>query len=293
MKLTHLGHACLLVETDGARLLIDPGTTSSFEDVRDLDAVLVTHQHADHVDVPRLAALLAANPGARLVVDPDSVTAVDGLPADHVVARPGDRLTFGGSTVDVAGRPARRRLRRRARLHELGLPRRRRRAPAPRRLVLRARPRRSTCSPSPIDGPWLKLSEAVDYVHAVAPRVAVPIHEGETTDPAKYAGMLAAFSPAGVVTRLAAGAATASDPTDAASGLLRSRRSAAGAAARRRVRRAVQGGAGRGAVVPSGRTTSAVVPAGHRARRGRTPRPRCATRPRCGRTGSRAPRAPR
>ncbi len=81
MKLTHLGHACLLVETDDARLLIDPGTMSTFEDVRDLDAVLVTHQHADHVDAPRLAALLAANPGARLVVDPDSVTAVDGLPA--------------------------------------------------------------------------------------------------------------------------------------------------------------------------------------------------------------------
>ena len=59
-----------------------------------------------------------------------------------------------------------------------------------------------------IDGPWLKLSEAVDYVHAVSPRVAIPIHEGETTDPAKYAGMLAAFSPAGVVTRLTSGEPT-------------------------------------------------------------------------------------
>ena len=43
----------------------------------------------------------------------------------------------------------------------------------------------------PIDGPWLKLAEAIDYVNAVAPRVAVPIHDGELTDPAKYAGMLA------------------------------------------------------------------------------------------------------
>ena len=53
-----------------------------------------------------------------------------------------------------------------------------------------------------IDGPWLKLAEAVDYVRAVDPRVAVPIHEGETTDPAKYVGMLAAFSGEGVVRRL-------------------------------------------------------------------------------------------
>ena len=103
MKLTHLGHACLLAETGGARLLIDPGTMSAFEDLRDLDAVLVTHQHADHVDAPRLTALLEANPGARLVVDPDSVVAVAGLPAEHVVARPGDRLVFGGTTVEVLG----------------------------------------------------------------------------------------------------------------------------------------------------------------------------------------------
>jgi hypothetical protein len=43
------------------------------------------------------------------------------------------------------------------------------------------------------------LAEAVDYVRAVRPRVAVPVHEGETTDPAKYTGMLAAFAPEGVV----------------------------------------------------------------------------------------------
>ena len=53
MQLTHLGHACLLVETETARLLIDPGMDSSFADVRDLDAVLVTHQHPDHIDVDR------------------------------------------------------------------------------------------------------------------------------------------------------------------------------------------------------------------------------------------------
>jgi glyoxylase-like metal-dependent hydrolase (beta-lactamase superfamily II) len=118
MRLTHLGHACLLVETAAARLLIDPGTMSAFDDVVDLDAVLVTHQHGDHVDPARLPALLAANPGATLFVDADTATAVPGPE------------------------------------------------------------------------------------HAIAPRVAVPIHEGETTHPDKYAGMLAAFSPAGVVRTL-------------------------------------------------------------------------------------------
>lgn len=202
MKLTHLGHACLLVETEGARLLIDPGTMSAFDGLEGLDAVLVTHQHPDHVDVARLLALLAANPGARLVVDPDSVTAVAGLPADHVVARPGDRLAFGGTTVDVVGG-----------LHAAvygDVPGCTNSAYVVDEGAF-VHPGDSFFVPPfavdvlavAVDGPWLKLSEAVDYVHGVSPRVAVPIHEGETTDPAKYAGMLSAFSPEGVVRRLA------------------------------------------------------------------------------------------
>ena len=207
MKLTHLGHACLLVETATARLLIDPGTLSAFDDVRDLDAVLVTHQHPDHVDAARLGALLAASPGARLVVDPDSVGAVAALPEQHVVARPGDRLSFGASTVDVLGG-----------LHAAvygAIPGCTNSAYLIDDGAL-LHPGDSFVVPGrdvdvlavAIDGPWLKLAEAVDYVAAVRPRAAVPIHEGETTDPAKYVGMLTAFSADGVVRRLARAEAT-------------------------------------------------------------------------------------
>jgi L-ascorbate metabolism protein UlaG (beta-lactamase superfamily) len=80
MRITHLGHACLLVEMADTRLLVDPGTfADDLGDVRDLAAVLVTHQHPDHLDPERLPDLVAANPGAVVLCDPGSVDVLAGL----------------------------------------------------------------------------------------------------------------------------------------------------------------------------------------------------------------------
>ena len=104
MRITHLGHACLLVEIADARILVDPGTFSpDAHHQRHLDAVLVTHQHPDHIDVERLPGLLETNPGVQLVTDPETANQLQdrGIHARSLGA--GDEVAVGAATVSGVG----------------------------------------------------------------------------------------------------------------------------------------------------------------------------------------------
>ena len=105
MRLTKYGHSCLLVEEGPARLLLDPGTLSGgFEELEGLTAVLVTHQHADHLDLQRLRTLLDRNPGARVLCDEGSAEQLAAAGAVVEVVHDGEELDVGGVAVRVSGR---------------------------------------------------------------------------------------------------------------------------------------------------------------------------------------------
>jgi L-ascorbate metabolism protein UlaG (beta-lactamase superfamily) len=64
MKLTKYTHSCVRLEKDGRALVLDPGNFSeSAEALESAEAVLVTHEHADHIDVPAVVDALRANAG--------------------------------------------------------------------------------------------------------------------------------------------------------------------------------------------------------------------------------------
>lgn len=55
MKITKYGHACLLLEKDDARLLIDPGSFTELpNDLPEVDFIIVTEEHYDHFNVDNL-----------------------------------------------------------------------------------------------------------------------------------------------------------------------------------------------------------------------------------------------
>lgn len=102
MKLTHLGHSAVLVEVADRRLLIDPGNFSDeWHGVTDLDAVLVTHLHPDHIDPEHVPALLDANPEAQVRVEPGVIPAHDLPRAEPLAAE--QELRLGEVTVRAIG----------------------------------------------------------------------------------------------------------------------------------------------------------------------------------------------
>jgi L-ascorbate metabolism protein UlaG (beta-lactamase superfamily) len=111
-SLTYVGHSTVLVEQGGLRLLTDPllragiahvrrhAPMPELEALRDLDAVLISHAHADHLDVPSLrlldhdgpvvvprgAASLVRKAGMREVIELDPGErweGVEAVPAEH------------------------------------------------------------------------------------------------------------------------------------------------------------------------------------------------------------------
>ncbi|HEU4544501.1 MAG TPA: MBL fold metallo-hydrolase [Jiangellaceae bacterium] len=184
MRLTKYEHACVLVEDEGVHILIDPGVYSSgFEALTGLDAVLITHQHADHVDRDRLGPLLANNPEARVYADDATAAILREKGIEAAAATEGERISVG---VDVSVHGVNHAL-----IHpDIPI------IPNVGYLVSGRffHPGDAFTIPDvPVDvlglptgAPWLKASEAVDYLRAVAPRVAVPIHEAGLVRPAMH-----------------------------------------------------------------------------------------------------------
>jgi L-ascorbate metabolism protein UlaG (beta-lactamase superfamily) len=176
MRLTKYGHSCLLVEEGTARMLLDPGTLSGgFEELEDLTAVLFTHQHADHLDRERLRGLLERNPGVRVVSDEGSAEPLAEAGAELEVVHDGDELDLGGVGVLVVGRDH-------AVIHpdipvvpNVGYLVGGRLFHPGDAFTVPGRPIEVLAVPA--GAPWLKVSEPIDYLRRVRPKVAVPVHE--------------------------------------------------------------------------------------------------------------------
>lgn len=179
MNLTKREHACLVVEHDAATLVIDPGTYTDPFVVDALAAIVVTHEHADHVTREHLDRLLAHAPGAVELFAPAGVAAAH--PDYHwQIVDAGDVRTAGPFALVFSGGHH-------ATIH--------RSIPIIDNVGVFVNetlyyPGDSFTVPSsdvpvlavPASAPWLKIGEVIDYLDAVKPRHAFPTHERVNSD---------------------------------------------------------------------------------------------------------------
>jgi L-ascorbate metabolism protein UlaG (beta-lactamase superfamily) len=178
MKITKLGHCCLALELSGATILTDPGSFSEGQnELKGIDAVLITHEHGDHLHVESLKKVLANNPTALVIGNQAVAKLVEEQIADTVVTVVGD-----GQSTDVKGVKVEGFGKDHAEIYgEMGLventgylvddsfyfPGDAFHAPGKPIDVLAL----------PVAGPWMRMKDAIDFAKALKARTAFGVHD--------------------------------------------------------------------------------------------------------------------
>lgn len=177
MIVTKREHACLVIEHEGAALVIDPGSFTAPFTVDTLAAIVITHEHGDHVTAEHLDLLLAGGPVPLFA--PAGVAAAHPTYPWHIVA-PGDEHIAGPFTLAFSGGQHAVIHRSIPVIDNVGV-------------LVNGRlyyPGDSFTVPDapvevlavPASAPWLKIGEVMDYLDAVRPARAFPTHERVNSD---------------------------------------------------------------------------------------------------------------
>jgi L-ascorbate metabolism protein UlaG (beta-lactamase superfamily) len=177
VKLTKHEHACVVFEKDGDSIVIDPGSFSAAaaDIITGASAILITHEHFDHVNEAAITTALAARPDLRIYAPAALAPKFSAHEDQFTAVAAGDQLDIAGFSVSVHGDTH-------AVIHP-DIPT----IPNvgffvdesvyhPGDAYFVPEVRVSTLL-LPTSGPWMKIGEAADYVRAVRPESVVQIHE--------------------------------------------------------------------------------------------------------------------
>lgn len=168
VTVTKLVHACLLVEANGNRTLVDPGIFTWQDERFDLsmvegvDRILITHEHPDHVNANLVSAVLERSNGAvvettpslQLILGEQGIDAVtEGTPQ---FAAPHERIPTGPGPQNVG-------------FHVEGAISH----PGDSHSFVETMP----ILAMPFAAPWGSLVAGVDRTRLVKPLYAIPIHD--------------------------------------------------------------------------------------------------------------------
>jgi len=177
MELTKYTHACLLLKKYDTKLLVDPGAfTKDDIELTGIHAVVVTHEHSDHLDVEKLKQVLAQSPQAMIYTNESVARQLEDLGSTVHIVEGGDELEIGDFKVTFVGGSHAQIFKDVDPIKNIGM------------IIDKALyvPGDSYYVPEqkpawlalPLNAPWAKLEETLTFVKTMQPQHAFAVHDG-------------------------------------------------------------------------------------------------------------------
>lgn len=200
MKIQKFLHSCLLIEHEGARVLFDPGAFSFIEsrvkpeDFKNIDAIFITHNHPDHIDIPNLKIIFKNNPTVSVYGNSDVIELLKKENVTVLIFEDGEKRI---KSLPIWAMPAQ---------HGTVL------SPAPKNTAYIVSGKLLITGDSfdeeleklkgievlmlPITAPWLRSVDAAAFATAVGAKTVIPVHDGYVKDfflKGRYSAFTAVF----------------------------------------------------------------------------------------------------
>jgi len=177
MKITKIGHCCLLIQYKNVSIITDPGNLSFIpKDIKEIELILITHEHADHLHLESLKEILSTNSRARIITNSSVGKILDSQGISYTLVS--DKEKFNYKDIEIVGFG-----KNHASIYTT--------IPSVENTgyliddklfypgdSLYNPKRKIEILALPVAGPWLKLSEAIDYARLINPRRCFPVHDG-------------------------------------------------------------------------------------------------------------------
>ena len=177
MKIKKLGHCCLVIEINGKRIMTDPGSYSILQNTeKNIDLIIITHEHQDHLHVDSLKNVLTNNLYAIVVTNSAVGKILDEAGIKYQKLEDGTSGTFAAVYLEAHGD-------KHAEIYEefgqvqntgyfiskdLFYPGDTFTNPAKNVKILAL----------PVAGPCMRIKDAIKYALEIKPKVCFPVHDG-------------------------------------------------------------------------------------------------------------------
>ena len=175
MKIKKLGHCCFIAQIDGKRIMTDPGAFSTLQnDEKNIDLVVISHEHHDHLHMDSLKEILKNNPNTQIISNTAVGLLLDKEGISYTKIEQGESYNFNGISIVGFGNTHAEIYGDMGQVQNTGY-----------MIDTLCYPGDAFHFPNtivdvlvlPVAGPWMKPKEAIDYARKIHPRICFPVHD--------------------------------------------------------------------------------------------------------------------